>query len=479
MLLEPKSRPSRSQSTHSSEESGKPVWSEGVQEGGDAMTKPTENKPEAVPDGATRDGDILLRWSWVELRVWTERMLTALEEGVKGGKWFSLIDKVHPMRTLRAAFSQVAANKGAAGVDHVTVEIFNHRLEENLKKLSEDLRSGNYQPQQIRRHYIPKPGSKEKRPLGIPTVRDRVVQTAVLMVMEPIFEHDFAEHSYGFRPGRGCKDALRRVDQLLKDGYTYIVDADLKSYFDTIPHDRLMSLVGQKVSDGHLMSLIESFLKQGVLDGLQEWTPEEGSPQGGCISPLLSNIYLDPLDHLMAQRGFQMVRYADDFVIMCRSPEEAARALALVQEWTAEAGLKLHPEKTKIVEANVDVFDFLGYRFARGKRFPRPKSMQKLKDAIRAKTKRTSGESLPKIINDLTPRLRGWFEYFKHSYRTTFPYVDGWIRMRLRSILRKRLGKRGRGRGSDHQSWPNAYFAKLGLYSLKTAHELVCQSSLR
>ena len=444
------------------------------------MTKPTENQPEAVPDRATRDGEILLRWSWVEPRVWTVRMLTALEEGVTGGKWFSLIDKVHPVRTLHAAFSQVAANKGAAGVDHVTVEIFKHRLDENLKKLSEDLRSGNYQPQQIRRHHIPKPGSKETRPLGIPTVRDRVVQTAVLMVMEPIFERDFAEHSYGFRPGRGCKDALRRVDQLLKEGYTYIVDADLKSYFDTIPHDRLMSLVEQKVSDGRVLSLIQSFLKQGVLDGLQEWTPEEGSPQGGCISPLLSNIYLNPLDHLMAQRGFQMVRYADDFVIMCRSPEDAARALALVQEWTVEAGLKLHPEKTKIVDAKTGTFDFLGYRFKRGSiRFPRPKSMQKLKDSVRAKTKRTSGESLTKIINDLTPMLRGWFEYFKHSQRTTFQSLDGWIRMRLRSLLRKRRGRKGRGRGSDHNRWPNAFFAKHGLYSLKTAHALARQSSLR
>jgi RNA-directed DNA polymerase len=474
----PKSRSPRSQSTHSSEEAGKPVWSEGVQEGGDVMTKPTEDKPEAVPDRAKRDGEILLRWSWVESRVWTERMLTALEEGVKGGKWFSLIDKVHPVRTLRAAFSQVAANKGAAGVDHVTVEIFNHRLEENLKKLSEDLRSGNYQPQQIRRHYIPKPGSKEKRPLGIPTVRDRVVQAALLMVVEPIFEHDFAEHSYGFRPGRGCKDALRRVDQLLKDGYTYIVDADLKSYFDTIPHDRLMTLLGQKVSDGRVLSLIQSFLTQGVLDGLQEWTPEEGSPQGGCISPLLSNVYLNPLDHLMAQQGFQMVRYADDFVIMCRDPEDAARALALVQEWTGKAGLKLHPEKTKIVNAKTGTFDFLGYRFQRGNlRLPRPKSIQKLKDSVRAKTKRTSGESLTKIINDLTPMLRGWFEYFKHSHHTTFRNLDGWIRMRLRSILRKRRGRKGRGRGSDHNRWPNAFFAKQGFYSLQTAHALARQST--
>jgi RNA-directed DNA polymerase len=306
-----------------------------------------------------------------------------------------------------------------------------------------------------------------------------VVQTALLNVLEPIFERDFAEHSYGFRPGRGCKDALRRVDQLLKEGYTYIVDADLKSYFDTIPHDRLMTRVGQKVSDGRVLSLLTMFLKQGVLDGLREWTPEEGSPQGACISPLLSNIYLDQLDHLMAEHGFEMVRYADDFVILCRSPEEAAQALAMVQEWTAEAGLTLHPEKTKIVDATKESFDFLGYRFQRGHRFPRPKSLQKLKDAIRAKTKRTSGESLTKIINDLTPRLRGWFEYFKHSHRYTFSSLDGWIRMRLRSLLRKRLGKEGRGRGSDHQRWPNKFFAEHGMYSLRTAYELACQSSSR
>jgi RNA-directed DNA polymerase len=443
------------------------------------MTKSTEEQPEAVPARATRAGEILLRWSWVEPRIWTPRMLTALEQGVKGGKWFSLIDKIQPERTLRAAFSQVAANQGAAGVDHVTVKMFDDRLEENLRKLSEDLQSGQYRPQQIRRHYIPKPGSKEKRPLGIPTVRDRVVQTAVLNALEPIFERDFAEHSYGFRPGRGCKDALRRVDELLKAGYTYVVDADLKSYFDTIPHDRLLALVAQKVSDGRVLSLIEAFLKQGVMDGLREWTPEEGSPQGACISPLLSNIYLDPLDHLMAQQGFEMVRYADDFVILCRSPEDAAKALALVQEWTADAGLKLHPEKTKIVDAKTDAFDFLGYRFERGRRVPRPKSMQKLKDAIRAKTKRNSGESLTKIINDLTPRLRGWFEYFKHSHRYTFSFLDSWIRMKLRSILRKRLGKKGRGRGSDHQRWPNKFFAMQGLYSLKTAHALACQSSRR
>jgi RNA-directed DNA polymerase len=443
------------------------------------MNRPTETQPVAVSERARRTGETLDRWYWVEPRVWTTRMLTALEEGVKGGKWFSLIDKVVPQRTLETAFLRVANNQGAAGVDHVTIPMFEARLDDELRRLSEDLRNGTYRPQAIRRHYIPKPGSSEMRPLGIPTIRDRVVQTALRMALEPIFERDFAEHSYGFRPGRGCKDALRRVDGLLQAGYTYIVDADLKSYFDTIPHDRLMTLVGQKISDGRILNLIEAFLKQGVLDDLREWTPEMGSPQGAVISPLLSNIYLDPLDHLMAREGFEMVRYADDFVILCRSPEDAQRALARVQEWTAAAGLTLHPTKTRIVHATDASFDFLGYRFDRSKRFPRDKSLKKLKDTIRAQTKRNSGHGLRAIIASLNPTLRGWFEYFKHSYPTTFTTLDGWIRMRLRSILRRRQGKRGRGRGSDHQRWPNAFFAAQGLYSLVTAHASARQPSCR
>jgi RNA-directed DNA polymerase len=443
------------------------------------MTMTTEIKPEAVSERIRRAGELMRRWGWVELSVWTERMLTALDKGVKGGKWFSLIDKVHPERTLRAAFSQVAENEGAAGVDHVTISMFEGHRDEELKRLSDQLRNGTYCPQLIRRHYIPKPGTQEKRPLGVPTVRDRVVQTAVRMVMEPIFEHEFAEQSYGFRPKRGCKDALRRVEELLKSGFTYIVDADLKSYFDTIPHDRLMALVGQKVSDGRMLTLIEMFLKQGVLDDLREWTPEMGSPQGAVISPLLSNIYLNPLDHHMAKAGFEMVRYADDFVILCRSPEEASQALVLVQEWTATAGLTLHPTKTRIVDAKEDAFEFLGYRFEDGTRYPRTKSLMKFKDTIRAKTKRKTGGSLRAIIGSLNPTLRGWFEYFKHSHPKIFGSLDGWIRMRLRSILRKRLGKTGRGRGADHYRWRNAFFAEHGLYSLKAAHALARQSSKR
>jgi RNA-directed DNA polymerase len=249
--------------------------------------------------------------------------------------------------------------------------------------------------------------------------------------------------------------------------------------FDTIPHDRLLALVGQKVSDGRVLGLIAAFLKQGVPDGLHEWTPEMGSPQGAVISPLLSDIYLDPLDHLMAREGFEMVRYADDFVILCRSLEDAARALDRVRGWTATAGLTLHPTKTRIVNATEGSFDFLGYRFDRDKRFPRAKSLQKIKDTIRAQTKRNSGRCLQAIITSLNPTLRGWFAYFKQSYPTTFTALDGWIRMRLRSILRRRQKKRGRGRGSDHQRWPNAFFAAQGLYSLAAAHASVRQPSWR
>jgi len=299
-------------------------------------------------------------------------------------------------------------------------------------------------------------------------------------VIEPIFERDFAEQSYGFRPQRGCKDALRRVDSLLKAGDTHVVDADLKAYFDSIPHDQLMTRLRTKIADGRVLSLIESFLKAGIMDGLKEWTPESGAPQGAVLSPLLSNLYLDPLDHLVAQQGFQMVRYADDFVILCRSREDAERALTVVQQWVSDNGLTLHPTKTRIVDSQAESFAFLGYEFRGQKHWPRRKSIQKLKDSLRAKTKRTTGDSLKCIVHKVNPILRGWFVYFKHSnFANVFQDLDGWLRGRLRSILRKRRGGRGRGRGADHQRWPNRYFADLELFSLKAAHTSVRQPSRR
>lgn len=451
------------------------------------MTELTEIKPAPVnaPPMRTRtkpDGEVRSRWPWTQPWVWTDRMLTALENGVKGGTWFSLIDKVFSEETLHSAARHVTADhRKAAGVDHITPAHFERDLLGHIRQLADELRRGTYVPQAVRRTWIPKPGSREQRPLGIPTVRDRVVQTALREVIEPIFERDFAEHSYGFRPGRGCKDALRRVDALLKDGYAIVVDVDLKSYFDTIPHDKLMDRIRTRISDGRVLALIEGFLNQGVMDGLREWTPTQGSPQGAVISPLLSNIYLDPLDHLMAERGFEMVRYADDFVILCRSREEADAALALVQAWTAEAGLTLHPTKTKVVDADAEGFDFLGYHFKHGDRFPREKSLKKLKDALRGKTRRANGRSLDCIVADVNRTLRGWFGYFKHvTKRYVFVDLDRWLRMRLRSVLRKRSGRRGRGRHrEDHRLWPNAFFAKHGLYNLEAAHRAACQSLKR
>jgi RNA-directed DNA polymerase len=411
-------------------------------------------------------------------------MLTTLEQGVEGGKWFRLFDKVFAERNLWTAFQQVAQNDGAPGVDHQTVRDFEKRLPDPIWELTDALKAERFSPQPIRRVQIPKLGSTETRPLGIPTVRDRVVQAAIVNVIEPIFERDFAAHSYGFRPGRGCKDALRRVDQLRQAGYVHVVDADLKGYFDSIPHDHLMRRLESKIVDGAVLRLIESFLKADILDEASQWTPTQGAPQGApqgaVLSPLLSNIYLDPLDHLVAEAGFEMVRYADDFVILCRTAEDAARALELVRQWTADNGLTLHPTKTKVIDSRTDGFDFLGYTFRGSKRWPRKKSIAKLKETLRSKTKRSSGHSMECIVADVNRTLRGWFAYFCHSsYRNVYSGLDGWIRMRLRSILRKRTHRPGRGRGADHQRWPNSYFAALGYYSLVDSHIAACQSSPR
>lgn len=369
-------------------------------------------------------------------------------------------------------------NGGSAGVDGQTIKQFTAQLSMELDRLQGQMRDGSYEPYPVRRCWIDKLGSKEKRPLGIPAVRDRIVQGAIRNVIEPIFERIFAEHSYGFRPRRGCKDALRRVDQLLHGGKTWVVDVDFKSYFDTIPHGKLMERVKELISDGRLLELLEKYLKAGVLDGLKGWEPtEQGTPQGAVISPALANLYLNPLDQLMAAAGHDMTRYADDFVVQCRSQEEANAALKMISQWAEENGLTVHPTKTRIVDATQKGgFDFLGYHFERGMKWPRQKSMDKIKDKIRNKTRRTQGHSMEKVIASINPALRGWFEYFKHSKQNSLETLDGWVRMRLRSILRKHQGKKGKGRGSDHQKWPNAYFDRLGYFNLTKARRLALQS---
>lgn len=415
--------------------------------------------------------------------VWSEKMLVALQNGVKGRVWFSLMDKVCAERTLQMAWEQVQSNAGACGVDGISVEHFAKDSQIRLLAVKEHLQEGSYLPSAVKRVWIPKAGSADKRPLGIPTVRDRVVQTALKMVIEPIFEHEFAPHSYGFRPGRGCKDALRRVDGLLKGGSVHVVDVDIKGYFDSIPHGRLLTLVKEHISDGKVLQLVESLLKQGVMEQMERVEGpelEQGTPQGGVISPLLANIYLNPLDWLMSQKGLELVRYADDMVILCESAVQAQKAYEILSEWMTQAGLELHPQKTRIVDMGQPKahFDFLGYRFWRSahngkvKRFIRPQSVRKVKSRIKPMTKRANGHSLPAIIARVNPVLRGVYNYFKQACEGSMDEVDRWVRKRLRGILRKRSGRRGSEKGTDKVRWPNHYFARLGLFSLEQAKRL-------
>lgn len=407
----------------------------------------------------------------MEPEVWTDRMLAALDNGVKGGRWYSLMDKVHARRTLEAAWQRVRSNAGAAGVDEQSVARFARDAQRYLDELSEALRRGSYRPQAVRRTYIPKAGGG-RRPLGIPTVTDRVVQTALKLVLEPIFEREFCAWSYGFRPGCSAKDALRAVDGHLQEGATWVVDADLQSYFDTIPHDRLLGRLRERISDSRVLALIERYLQQGVMDGLSEWTPTRGTPQGAVLSPLLANVYLHEMDRTLGDR-YRLVRYADDFVVLCTSEAEARDVLMAVQQWTCDNALVLHPDKTRLGDCRNpgEGFEFLGYRFEAGRRYVRRKSHRAIKDRIRQRTPRTRGNSIQQIVADLNPVLRGWFGYFQHAHPTTFGGLDGFVRRRLRAVLRRQQHRPGQGAThADHVRWPRRYFAELGLFTLATAH---------
>jgi len=396
-------------------------------------------------------------------------MLTRLAQSEPTTVWFGLWDKVCAARNLQAAFQAVWRNRGAPGVDEQTVQQFDREAVSELARLGEELRTRRYRRQPARRVWIEKLGTTEQRPLGIPAVRDRTVEAALRNVLEPIFERDFAECSYGFRPGRGCREAVGRVEELLSQGYVWCVDADLKSYFDTIPHDGLMALVKQRVVDGSVLALVEQCLKAGVVEELKGWQPtERGTPQGAVISPMLANLYLNPLDHEMDRRGWAMVRYADDLVVLCRSREEAGAVLNFLRDWTTGVGLTLHPTKTRIVNATDAGFDFLGWHFRGGKKWPRKKSLQKLQERLRPLTQRTHGRSLGEIIAQVNPILRGWHGYFRDSLRSGLSGPDGWLRRRLRALLRKREKRPGYGLSeADSRRWPNRWFAAQGLFSLE------------
>jgi RNA-directed DNA polymerase len=396
-------------------------------------------------------------------------MLAALVNGVKGGKWYSLMDKVCRVNVLEKAWEAVKRNKGAAGVDKVNIASFESKLDVKLAQLSEELSTGKYKPLPIKRVEIPK-GDGKIRPLGIPTVRDRVVQKAVLMAIEPIFENAFLDMSYGFRPGRGAQQALSEVEKLVNDGYVNVVDADIQGYFDNIPHERLMSRVKEYIADGKVLSVIDGWLHQDIMSELERWEPTKGTPQGAVISPLLANLYLHSLDKTVTEAGYKMVRYADDFVILTRSAKSAQAALALVEVWTKRNGLTLHPDKVHVGNCRKrgNGFDFLGYRFEAGKRSVRKKSLTKIKDRIREITKRNSGRSLEVVIESLNRTLRGWFGYFQHAAGSVFRIMDGFVRRRLRALLLRRNKRKGFGKSKRcHERWPNAFFASKGLFTME------------
>jgi RNA-directed DNA polymerase len=410
-------------------------------------------------------------------------LTTLLENKVRGGKWHALIDKVYVELNLHTAARKVTGKEKAAGVDGQSCEAFEEHLLVETRQLSEQLKGQTYRPAAVRRVHIPKPGRpNETRPLGIPTVRDRVVQKAILNVIEPILDHQFHERSFGFRHERGAHDALRIVEQKIQEGYVYVVDADLKGYFDSIPKDRLLKLIKEHISDSRMLKLIKMFLDQSILEELREWTPIAGVPQGAVLSPVLSNLYLNPLDHGMADYGFEMVpgteaqRWsADDFVVLCRSEFEAEVALQMITEWVEQAGLTLHPTKTKIVDSRVESFAFLGYSFRGDKIYPRRESLAKMKARIKELTPRKRSGSLESIVQELNPVLIGWFGYFRHSRWTIFKDLDAKIRSRLRRLLLKRHRKNPTRLPRQHR-WPNTYFAKVGLWSLREAHNRFGQS---
>jgi RNA-directed DNA polymerase len=420
-------------------------------------------------DEATQGGEAQRDLTWAEASVWTERMLSALGNGVKGGKWFSLMDKVFAPKTLAAAWTKVRANKGAAGVDGQSIERFAAKAEDYLAELSAALREGSYHPQAVKRVDIPK-GDGRTRPLGIPTVKDRIVQQAVRLVIEPIFETRFRDGSYGFRPGRGCHDALREVDRLIKDGYAHVVDADLAGYFDSIPHDRLMAGRGEgqrwprsrsdpRLADGRHPERV------GEVDASKGLAARRGDqPAAG--------------QHLPRPAGCGDGRTRALHGAVCgrlRHPVPDARGGGRRPRGGARLGERKRPRAAPRKDGcrrrrPGQGFEFLGYRFEAGQRHVRQKSLNKFKDSVREKTRRTRGDSLACVVADLNPLLRGWFGYFKHAHHTTFGKLDGFVRRRLRAILRKQEKRPGRGVcRADHQRWPNAFFAEAGLFALHTA----------
>jgi RNA-directed DNA polymerase len=377
-------------------------------------------------------------------------------QSMQARKAHSLIGQVYDPRNLARAWERVKEKKGAGGVDGVTVARFEKDRERYLGLLHQRLKNGSYRPRPVRRVEIDKPGSTAKRPLGIPTVMDRVCQQAVVQVLEPVFEPTFRDESFGFRPGRSTHMAMRRIWRQLQAGNNWVVDADIADFFGTLSHDVLVKLVAERVADGKVLRLLRQFLEAGVLrDGRFEPTLT-GVPQGGVVSPLMSNIYLHVFDQKMAEAGYALTRYADDWVAVCRSRREAERALASAQAvLEGELGLRVHPDKTRIVHV-VQGFEFLGYKIKRGTgmkfkaggpglyAYPRDRSIERFKNRVRQITNRRNPKTLEGLLDELNPVVRGWGTYFRRAnVRRLFHRLNGWIVRRIWSWRYKRWRNAG------------------------------------
>lgn len=379
--------------------------------------------------------------------------------------------KVHSLtgritaKLMRQAFQAVKRKRGAAGVDKVSIDMFAANREENLTALMRQLKTGTYRPLPLRRVYIPKgPGTTKLRPLGIPVVRDRVAQEVIRRLLAPVFEPQFHTHSYGFIPGRSCHQAIERVLELHGQGYRVVLDADIQGFFDNLDHRIIMAAVAAEVADGNILDLVEKFLTAGVMEEGAFRRTVMGTPQGGVISPLLANIVLNRLDWRLDAAGYHFVRYADDFVVLCQTRQQAQEALQLVEQVLEnELGLKLSPEKTRSTTYGKG-YDFLGFRLSSRSRRMREKSEQKFKARIRELTQRHRNLDC-RVVQELNQVIRGTAHYFATGFSTCrwrFQKLDSWIRMRLRAMKLKRKNY------NDNQKLRLGYFRhKLGLLTLE------------
>lgn len=425
-----------------------------------------ERLPEMVNDQC--DG-----MDWSHHPAWTVSMRAALKTRQEsGGKWFSLIDRMWDPMLLEGAWERLyrritgKARRRGAGVDGVTVEEFAKWPGVEALDLAVDLKAGKYRPRPVRRHYIAKPGTTKKRPLGLPCVRDKVVQEALRSLIEPIFEVEFLEGSHGFRPKRSTDTACQRLEEQLKAGKAWVVDADITGFFDNIDHEKLLEQVNRRIADGRILGLIRAFLEAGVMEEMKVRYATTGTPQGGIISPLLANIFLHAMDEELESKGISWVRYADDFLLMCETREGAEAALELVRGILGRLGLALSPEKTRIRHLD-EGFDFAGWHYQGHRRWPRNKSMKALRLKLREKTRRLRPGSMELICSELNPILRGWGIYFRDGNSgSTFRAVMAGLRRRLRSILHRRHKGQGLGSLGLNSRWPDRCFRAWGLFDL-------------